>query len=128
MLATSEATNASLVIAILALDVPRLVAATQDAGQTLPSTLLSNCHAGGERPDPYDPVGIRWGQGRPVRSAAPLGSSWQGGSLPKPRERRAGTGGPVRPCPDTKCKAFATMGRNLGSRGWRRWGSGRPGG
>jgi hypothetical protein len=34
----------------------------------------------------------RWGQGRPVKSAAPLGSSGPGGNVPKLRARRAGTG------------------------------------
>jgi hypothetical protein len=52
----------------------------------------------------------RWGQGRPVRSAAPLGSSW--------REAKAHgrcvcpVGRPIRPCPHTGHDGPVTLGQN----------------
>src|SRR5215831_20445190 len=97
MLALSEATNASLVIAIGSLGWWRLGRTT---GEPPAATLAIRMPRWRREVRPlHDLVGNRWGQGRPVRSAAPVGSSWQGGSLPKPQRatRRYGRTRPALP-------------------------------
>src|SRR5262249_10954374 len=116
MLAPSEATKVSFVIAIMVLDVPQLDCVQRMMRNPSQQRWLSDCHAGGERSDPST---ISWALGgdRTVRSGPPLPLGAPGKEA---RCQSPESGAPVRedpsgPAPTPYPEAFATMGRNLGS-------------